>query len=83
MSEFDDLPVIELGLYRHYKGGEYRVLGVGCNTEAHEYYVVYSPVNPTDGHPAIWLRPYGMFIEMVEVNGESIPRFKKLTNILQ
>jgi hypothetical protein len=78
MNEFDDLPIIEPGLYRHYKGGIYNVLGVGCNTEAHEYYVVYSPQAPKENRPRIWVRPYGMFVETVEIDGEEIPRFKKL-----
>lgn len=79
MNEFNDIPVIEPGLYQHYKGNKYRVLGVGCNTEAHEYYVVYSPTKHKDGLPEIWLRPYDMFIETVEVDGSLVPRFKKLT----
>jgi hypothetical protein len=80
MKEFDDLPVIEPGLYQHYKGGKYRVLGVGCNTEAHEYYVVYSPAKHTPGTPDMWLRPYAMFVETVEVDGKTIPRFQKITD---
>ena len=80
MKEFDDLPSIEPGLYEHYKGGRYRVLGVGCNTEIHEYYVVYTPAEPKPDVPEFWLRPYAMFLETVEVNGEIRPRFKKLMN---
>jgi len=78
LSEFGDLPTIESGLYEHYKGGRYRVLGVGCHTEAHEYYVVYSPEHPKADVPEMWLRPYEMFVETVEINGKTIPRFKKL-----
>lgn len=80
MSEFDDLPTIETGLYRHYKGSEYNVLGVGCHTEAHEYFVVYAPAKPKPGAPQFWLRPYDMFVESIEVDGEQQPRFKKLTD---
>lgn len=78
MNEFDDLPTIETGLYEHYKGNVYRVHGVGCNTEVHEYYVVYSPAEPKAGIPEFWLRPYAMFLETVEVDGQTVPRFKKL-----
>lgn len=78
MNEFDDLPAIEAGLYEHYKGNLYRVHGVGCHTEAREYYVVYSPVEPKAGVPEFWLRPYMMFLETVEVGGQTMPRFKKL-----
>jgi hypothetical protein len=80
MKEFDDLSVIEPGLYQHYKGGKYQVLGVGCNTEAHEYYVVYSPAERTPGIPNMWLRPYAMFVETVEIDGKTIPRFQKITD---
>lgn len=81
MSEFDDMPTIELGLYQHYKGNKYRVVGIGCHTESdpHEYYVVYGLVEQkTEKFPDFWLRPYDMFVETVEVNGEVIPRFKKI-----
>ena len=80
MAEFDDLPTIETGLYQHYKGNLYRVHGVGCNTEAHEYYVVYSPAEPKAGIPEYWLRPYDMFVESIVIDGEERPRFKKLTD---
>jgi hypothetical protein len=80
MKEFDDIPTIEPGLYQHYKGGKYEVLGIGCNTEAHEYYVVYSPSEPKAGIPKMWVRPYAMFVETVEVDGKTIPRFKKLSD---
>lgn len=80
MSEFDDLPTIEPGLYQHYKGNLYTVIGAGCNTEVHGYYVVYAPKEPKGGVPQLWLRPYAMFQETVEVDGATIPRFKKLTD---
>ena len=78
MSEFDDLPKIEPGLYRHYKGNMYTVHGVGRNTEVHEYYVVYSPVGDKAGLPQFWLRPYDMFMETVELEGQTVPRFHKI-----
>ena len=80
MSEFDDLPKIETGLYRHYKGNMYRVHGVGCHTEVHEYYVVYSPVEPKVGIPEFWLRPFEMFAETVEVDGKTLPRFERVAD---
>lgn len=80
MSEFDDLPTIESGLYRHYKGNMYRVLGVGCHTEADEYYVVYSPAEPKEGIPEFWLRPFDMFTETVEIDGKTFPRFEKIAD---
>lgn len=63
-----------LGIYQHYKGGEYEVLGIGTHSETEEKLVIYRALyNPYE----IWIRPYEMFFETTEVNGESIPRFKK------
>jgi hypothetical protein len=78
MYERFDMPTIEPGKYQHYKGNQYHVVGVGCHTETHEYFVVYSPVEKKEGSPSLWIRLYDMFIETVEVNGETVPRFKKV-----
>ena len=77
MNEFAAMPVIETGEYEHYKGKQYMVLGVGRHTEDDEYFVVYTPLYDHIGQPDIWIRPYAMFMEAVEINGERIPRFKK------
>lgn len=73
-----DPPVIETGLYQHYKGNYYDVLGVGCHTESHEYFVVYRSLYKKERNPEIWIRPYTMFIETIEKDGTTIPRFKKI-----
>ena len=78
MDEFQNLPVIEPGVYEHYKGKRYQVIGVGRHTETDEYFVVYTPLYDHDGRPSIWLRPYAMFIETLEIKGEIVQRFKKL-----
>lgn len=78
MGEFDDKPTIEIGVYKHYKGNKYRVLGVGCHTEKHEYYVVYTPFEHKDDLPEMWIRPHAMFTETVNVDGSIVPRFEKL-----
>lgn len=78
MSEAFIIPQLELGLYQHYKGNLYTVLGVGRHTEKDEYFVVYSPIEPKVGAPSIWLRPYDMFVETVDIDGQAVPRFKKI-----
>lgn len=60
------------GRYRHYKGNHYQVIGVARHSETLEWLVVYQPEY---GEGALWVRPLGMFIEQVVVNGSSIPRF--------
>lgn len=78
---FNDIPTLQKGLYRHYKGNLYRVVGVGCHTETLEYYVVYEAAEHKEGVPEMWLRPYAMFTESVELeNGKTVPRFKKLAD---
>ena len=79
MDEFKDLPTITPGIYEHYKGKRYQVLGVGRHTEVDEYYVVYSPLYEHEGQPDIWLRPYSMFMSDVDQDGVALPRFKKVT----
>lgn len=74
-TDFSHMPSLQLGEYEHYKGKRYRVLGVGCDTETQEYYVVYTSLDEHDGQPDIWLRPYDMFCSDVEVNGRTKKRF--------
>jgi hypothetical protein len=70
------VPDIELGLYEHYKGKRYEVVGVGLNTEDHTPLVIYKPLYETKVE--YWIRPYDMFLETVEIEGKVIPRFKKI-----
>lgn len=79
MKEIGEAPKIKKGLYKHRKGGVYEVLDVACHSETLEWYVVYeSQERKAQGLPALWIRPYDMFTEMVEVEGATIPRFKKI-----
>jgi hypothetical protein len=73
MSDLKPLPAITAGRYRHYKGGEYEVLGVVRHSETLEPHVLYRPL---DGSPDQWVRPFAMFTESVDVAGEPQPRFK-------
>ena len=61
------------GKYRHYKGNDYEVIGVARHSETEEDLVVYRPLY---GERGLWVRPLTMFNEMVERDGQRIPRFK-------
>jgi hypothetical protein len=63
------------GRYRHYKGGEYEVLGVARHSETDEEMVVYRPLY---GERRLWARPKAMFCEMVTVEGQQVPRFRQI-----
>ena len=60
------------GRYRHFKGGEYEVLGVARHSEGLEDMVVYRPLYNDTG---LWVRPLSMFTETVERDGKTQPRF--------
>ncbi len=64
--------MIRLGRYRHFKGGEYEVLGVARHSETGEDMVVYRPLY---GERALWVRPAAMWEETVEREGKTFVRF--------
>jgi hypothetical protein len=61
------------GRYRHSKGREYIVIGVARHSETQEELVVY---RQDFGDRTLWVRPISMFLEGVEVDGRSVPRFE-------
>ena len=63
------------GLYRHYKGGLYRLVGIARHSETLEDMVVYQALY---GEHGLWVRPLGMWEEQVTVNGVAQPRFTRL-----
>jgi hypothetical protein len=75
-SEGDHLMAeIQPGRYRHYKGNEYTVLGVARHSETLEEFVVY---RQEYGERGLWVRPAAMFAETVEVEGRTVPRFRRI-----
>ncbi|MDP3244727.1 MAG: DUF1653 domain-containing protein [bacterium] len=66
---------LKFGRYRHFKGNEYKVLGVARHSETFEEMVVYQALY---GEGGLWIRPLAMFFEEVEVNGQRQPRFQYL-----
>lgn len=66
---------MQIGRYRHYKGKEYRVIGVAKHSETLEDLVVYEALYDNE-LSKLWIRPLKMFTEMVEVDGKSVPRFE-------
>ncbi|MEN3296188.1 MAG: hypothetical protein V7642_5441 [Burkholderiales bacterium] len=63
------------GVYQHYKGKKYFVLGLSRNTETGEVCVVYRPLYETDW-PHLVHRNAAMFFENVTVDGKEMPRFR-------
>ena len=65
--------MIVLGIYRHYKGNEYRVLHLAKDEESGAPVVVYQAM---DGVGQIWVRSAAVFEEAVMINGALRPRFE-------
>lgn len=74
-------PSMELGTYRHYKGNLYKVIDLACHSETLQWHVVYKPLYEHDGMPDLWLRPYDMFMETIEFEGKTMPRFTRIDNM--
>ncbi len=71
-TDLPALPDVRPGRYRHYKGGEYQLLGVVRHSETLEPLVLYRPLY---GHSGDWVRPFAMFFSDVLVEGQRVPRF--------
>ena len=71
---------MHLGKYRHYKGKDYEVIGIARDCETHEMLVVYKALYTSEqfGDYALWVRKQESFLEHVEVDGQTLPRFAYL-----
>lgn len=70
------VPFIEAGLYEHYKGERYEVVGVGLDSETTKPVVVYTPAGASE--VPFWVRSYENFLEFVDVDGKKVRRFTKV-----
>lgn len=69
------MSVVIGGFYQHYKGNQYKVIGVARHSETLERLVVYKACY---GNEELWVRPYDMFCESITINGMAVERFKYL-----
>ncbi len=69
------LKSLPCGVYRHYKGNNYLVLGVARHSETEEAFVVYVRLYPREGCP-FWVRPVDNFTGMTtDARGKKVKRF--------
>ncbi len=64
---------IKIGRYRHFKGKEYRVLGIAKHSETGELMVVYQACYEDN---QIWVRPAAMWNETIKYDGQLTTRFQ-------
>jgi hypothetical protein len=79
MSETIPKPNIFItpGTYQHYKGGLYKVISMALHSETLETMVVYEALYNGGG---LCVRPASMFLENVQIDGQTLPRFKAIDN---
>lgn len=71
----ESAPALKLGTYQHFKGHYCKVIGVAKHSEdPDQEFVVY------DHDGQLWIRPLHMFLENVERDGYSGPRFKYISD---
>ena len=63
---------IQPGIYRHFKGNRYEVIGMANHSETMEPMVVYQALY---GEMGLWVRPADMWNETVERDGKIFKRF--------
>ena len=67
------MEIIKVGIYKHYKGPLYKVIGYAQHSETEEWLVYYQALYGEYGY---WIRPLEMFKETVEIEGQVKPRFE-------
>ena len=64
---------IPLGIYRHYKGDQYEVIGFAKHSETLEDMVIYKALY---GESGVWVRPLSMWDNPIEIDGKTVKRFE-------
>ena len=60
------------GIYRHFKGNKYELIGFAKHSETLEPMVIYKALY---GEGELWVRPLSMWEEIIERDGKKIQRF--------
>ena len=76
-NKYQKIQTMKTGVYRHYKGKNYEVIGVARHSETLEEMVVYKALYESEfGKDTLWVRPKAMFLEKVINDGKEVGRFK-------
>lgn len=72
--------MIKTGIYKHLKKGTlYKVHFIAKHSETLENMVIYEALYDNK-MSKFWARPVSMFEDIVEVNGQNVPRFVRQSN---
>ena len=75
LCQMSEVFMIKPGIYKHYKGALYKVMGSAQHSETEEWLVYYQALYGEYGY---WVRPLEMFNQSVIVDGVSRLRFEML-----
>jgi hypothetical protein len=67
---------IMLGVYKHYKGNKYEVIGFANHSETLEIMVIYKALY---GAKETWVRPLSMWEDLIEIDNKTVKRFEYLS----
>ncbi len=67
--------MLKPGIYEHYKGKRYELIGIANHSETLEKMVVYRALY---GNGELWVRPLSMWEEAVDIDGVTVKRFQKV-----
>lgn len=65
--------LVKKGIYKHYKQKYYEVFEIARHSETLEEMVFYRMLHDDFSY---WVRPLTMFIEEIEIEGKTLPRFE-------
>lgn len=72
--------MLKLGIYQHYKGEHYNIIGVASHSETGESLVIYQALYGSYG---LWARPVSMFTSSINLDNKEIKRFKFISSGVQ
>jgi hypothetical protein len=73
---------IKLGLYKHFKGGIYKVIGIAKHSDTLEDTVIYE-AQGEHKLSKLWARPLDDFLGYKEIDGKKIKRFTYIGQVKQ
>jgi hypothetical protein len=66
-------PEVQRGVYIHFKGGKYEVVGVARAVDSSDYFVIYRPLY---GDKQLVARSCDDFMATVHIDNQELPRFR-------
>lgn len=76
MLPIENIKNIQTRYFRHFKGGKYKLVAIGQDSETLAQVVIYQALY---GEHQFWVRPKDMFFGTVIRDGKEVKRFEEIT----